>query len=152
MTISIKEGCELLIDKEDYEKIKKLKISTTENTPGKPICRVFLKEQRKYKYLHQLILGPKENHQTAFFKDGNRMNCQRNNLSYVSKGTFSHIKSQTKGHTSRFRGVALKYIAQIKHEKRTYYLGSFNSELEAAMAYNKKAEQLFSDMAVLNKF
>jgi hypothetical protein len=152
MKISIKDSFDLLIDDDDYEKIKHLKISITENSPGKPICRVFLKEQKKYKYLHQIILGPKKNHETAFFKDGNRLNCQKNNVSYISKGTFSHINSQFNGNKSKFRGVALKYIAQIRHEKKTYYLGSFNSEIEAAKAYNKKAEQLFANMAVLNQF
>jgi hypothetical protein len=151
MRISLKDDLELIIDEEDYDKIKNLKISVIENTPSKPICRVFLKEQKKYKYLHQLILGPKKSNEMAFFRDGNRMNCQKGNICYLSRGTFSHVNSHPQGTKSRFRGVALKYIAQIKFEKKTYHLGSFNSEKEAAMAYNKKAEQLFSQMAVLNQ-
>jgi group I intron endonuclease len=43
-----------------------------------------------------------------------------------------------------------RYTAHISFENTSYWLGSFNSENEAAEAYNKKAIELMGDSAKLN--
>ncbi len=57
--------------------------------------------------------------------------------------------------TSKFKGVSLhsqnkRWIAQIGHNRRTIYIGSFDSEIEAAEAYDQEARRLFGDYANTN--
>ena len=46
---------------------------------------------------------------------------------------------------------ALELRSEIKKEGTTYFLGNFKDEKDAAIAYNKKALELYGDFANLNK-
>ena len=41
-------------------------------------------------------------------------------------------------------------MSRIKINKEIKYIGSFQTEIEAAEAYNKKAKELFGSFALLN--
>ena len=41
--------------------------------------------------------------------------------------------------------------ARVNGIKKGIYIGTFNSEIEAALAYNRKAVELFGEKAKLNK-
>lgn len=56
----------------------------------------------------------------------------------------------------KFKGVhkdgeKKNYYVKIKKDGKQYYLGSYQSELEAAMIYNINAERLFGKFANFNK-
>lgn len=58
--------------------------------------------------------------------------------------------------TSRFKGVswhkaASKWVASIQKDKKQFHLGSFATEEDAAMIYDKKALELFGEHAHLNR-
>ena len=57
--------------------------------------------------------------------------------------------------TSKYKGVHLRkdtntWIAQIRFSNKLHYLGIYENEMDAAIAYNKKASELFGDFASLN--
>ena len=59
------------------------------------------------------------------------------------------------GTSSRFKGVCWhkkygKWQASITHNGRNIYLGLFTDEIDAAMAYDAKARELFGDFACCN--
>jgi RAV-like factor len=57
--------------------------------------------------------------------------------------------------TSKFKGVVHRkdgpFQAQIQHQKRRYYLGCFQTEEDAARAYNAAAQKFFGPFTLLNK-
>jgi hypothetical protein len=59
------------------------------------------------------------------------------------------------GGASKYRGVTVieegrKWAACVRHNYKTYWLGRFLDEEEAAKAYDKKAKELRGEYAVLN--
>lgn len=53
-----------------------------------------------------------------------------------------------------YRGVYVfgdKYGASIAKDRKSHYLGLYNTAIEAAQAYNKKATELHGEFAQLNK-
>jgi uncharacterized membrane protein YiaA len=65
-------------------------------------------------------------------------------------------KTKQTNNTSGYRGVTYhkkldKWQATIVLNKKHYYLGIFCNIKEAALAYNKKAKELFGKFAVLNE-
>jgi len=69
--------------------------------------------------------------------------------------------SSRKGTSSKYRGVRIrevisfgdyvpKYLAQIYHNKKNVHLGYFDSEVEAAKAYNAASKMYFGKFGKLN--
>lgn len=67
-------------------------------------------------------------------------------------------KPKKRAGTSKYRGVMhfhydgrrKCWMAQIAHEKKRYKIGYYLTQEEAALAYNKKAIELYGDKAILN--
>jgi hypothetical protein len=66
-----------------------------------------------------------------------------------------NITRKTVKNTSIYRGVSYwqhgrKWLAQINHQHKHHHIGYFETEEDAAIAYNQKAEELLGDKARLN--
>jgi hypothetical protein len=90
-------------------------------------------------------------------KDGDPSNNNPNNLRLFSDRENNRAFCKpTKNSSSKYRGVALrtgakKWVAQITNNYQHYYLGSFESEVEAAKAYNEAATRFGFHPEALNK-
>ncbi len=114
--------------------------------------------ERKYYYLHLLIMQSKEVHSpncNVIFENGNRLDCRRDNLKigtfskkYTKKGLRSDNSSGYKG--VRKSNTPNKWIAMIKFEGKDRYLGSFSTPQEAATAYNNEALKIHGEGIWLN--
>jgi hypothetical protein len=84
----------------------------------------------------------------------NPFDCRKSNLRFVtSKQNAQNTTSRKK--TSRFLGVSYhscrkKFRAIIKQNGKSYHLGYFENEIEAALLYNQKAKELFGEYASIN--
>ena len=95
--------------------------------------------------------------------DGNGLNNQRSNLRIATR--LQNLKNKVvqvgKIH-SKYKGVCKQvckhgdkiyayWTALITSDFKRHYLGTFKTEEEAALAYNKKAVELHGEFANLNK-
>lgn len=82
-------------------------------------------------------------------------NYEPSNCRWVTKQQ-SNWNVGSKVGTSKYKGVHFsksknRWISQIWKDYKLTYIGSFKNELDAAMAYNKKAIDFFGEYACLNK-
>lgn len=104
--------------------------------------------------MHCVILGVKG----VDHKDGNGLNNQRYNLRPANTRQNNYNAGKTKkDSSSKYKGVYVRkeykgiaYRAQIMHNYTKIMLGTFSSEVEAALAYDVKSKELFGEFARLN--
>ena len=110
---------------------------------------------RRIGYMHHLVYGKKER---LDHKDGNKLNMQKSNLRPATQlQNVRNQKKTTSPTSSRFKGVSrYKYsktkhwIASITVNYKHIHIGVFETEEEAALAYNEKAVEYFGEFAKLN--
>jgi hypothetical protein len=114
--------------------------------------------------LHQIVMGVRGPEYRVGHKNGDPLDCRKENLVVRTHAqqAASRRKSLVKGGkptTSRFKGVTLadsgrKWCAAIAvnrgGQRGTGYLGAFRSEIDAALAYDHAARELYGEHARLN--
>lgn len=86
-------------------------------------------------------------------EDRNPLNNKVCNLREATAKKNVMNSTPRKGCASRFKGVARKrskWRAYLTKDGHTYQLGVFTEEVDAALAYDKKATELFGSFAKLN--
>lgn len=72
-----------------------------------------------------------------------------------SENLINNTKPKRKNVTSKYRGVSFdssrgKWIASINFKNKAIFIGRFNAEIEAAVAYDKKCKELYGDYHCAN--
>lgn len=88
--------------------------------------------------------------------DANGLNNQRDNLRPCSNSENIAAAVKKSGYSSKFKGVHFvkrlrKWLAAIRKDGKYFYLGIFEDENLAAMAYNAAAAELFKEFAYTNE-
>jgi hypothetical protein len=89
-------------------------------------------------------------------KDHNGLNNKKENIRLCSHSTNQQNARKTgKQTSSKFKGVyfhskRMKYHAKIRLNRKVFFIGSFDNEIEAALAYNQKAIEMFGNFVCLN--
>lgn len=108
----------------------------------------------QHRYIVEKILGRSlEANEDVHHKDGNKTNNNPSNLEVLSHGNHSTITNYSYQHgkqknsSSKFFGVWFYkkqslWCARIKFQKKSYWCGGFKTEMEAAQAYDKKANEM----------
>lgn len=87
--------------------------------------------------------------------NGNTLDNRVKNLRLATKSQNAMNMKSNKNSTSKYKGVSYdknrnKWRANIFHNNKQIHLGRFNSELEAAIAYNDAAIIYYEEYARLN--
>lgn len=154
--IPLTKGHFALVDDADYFLVSQFKWTYDK---GYAVRKITL-SPKKYKviYLHRFLTNAQPG-QLVDHADGNKLNHCRANLR-ICDGSLNNanrrvIKKFNRNSTSQYRGVYKdlrkdRWRAGIAYKGRRYWLGYFQSETEAAKAYDAKAKELFGKFAVPN--
>lgn len=158
--ISSSRGDVIVCDDEDYEILSKKKWHVT--GPGPLLyasCNATLPDGRRTTVkMHRLIMGAKVGQQLDHI-DGDPLNNRRSNLRFVTNAEnqrAKRVKPRTRQCTSVFRGVSWhpknkRWRARVFYNYRQFCAGCYDTEKEAALAYNCKALHLGFFQEALNK-
>lgn len=154
--LKLSQGKFAQVDDEDYDYLNQWKWHAAKwgnSFYAKRSERFASKQNQKSIYLHRVILGIKEKSIFIDHIDHDGLNNQRSNLRTCSHSE-NQKNSQGRG-SSKFLGVAYrssnnKFRAAIYTGEKDLYIGQFESEEEAARAYDEQAKIYHGEFANLN--
>lgn len=127
-------------------------------------CNRELLPGKRHTYLHWIVIAPSFHKSFQIrFKNGNTLDCQRDNLEYIEKriNTQQNSKRQkNRPKRSKYLGVTKvmsprlksdRWAVRIKHEGKMLCFGRFRTEEAAALAYNEKVVELYGPNAKINQ-
>lgn len=165
VVVPLTQGQFALIDPEDEERVRQYKWFAIRDVNKRGCFYARAKIEGRAVPLHRFILEVQDPKVIVDHKDHNTLNCRRDNLRQVDRFQSAQNRrswtssKRTHQHGSCFKGVyavvnskgeVTAWRSVIKARKKLYELGRFNTEKEAALAYNAKAMELHGEYAKLN--
>ena len=163
----------IIIDTEDWDKVKEhrwsIKAGSHDTTPYATtniphpdglwrISPYDGKRRRKHTLLHMhtLIKNSSQKKLVVDHINHNGLDNRKENLRTVTRAKNHQNRRPLVGGTSSYKGVCWhkrdkKWISQIKSAGKKVWIGAFSCEHQAALAYNKKALELWGEHAFLNE-
>ena len=167
--IPITKGKFALVDDEDYPYLSRFKwtcqfTGRTQNIQN-IVTGYYTETTQKTRQIPMHFFVTTRSHDEVItFRNGNPLDHQKMNLVSVPRGVSNHHhRKTTKPKSSIYKGVWRKkatkdspgllkvWNAEIKNKKHRQIIGTFYSEIEAARAYNKRAYELYGDLAYQNE-
>lgn len=168
--IPLTQGKFALVDDEDFKYLNRFKWQSSSKVSGSDRAFRSLRigntivDIAMETFLIEIPLGA-----TIIHKDNNGLNNQKANILIGQSGQKNHHSKKGKlkkgkKYTSLYKGVYKENRNKIKcwrayisintndpKKKKQIKLGSFSTEQEAALAYNRKAKELYGEFAYQNK-
>lgn len=106
-------------------------------------------------YLHRVVMRCSDKTKVVDHRDHDGLNCQKVNLRTCTKSENNRNLCSRKGSSSSYLGVTWdssrsKWSSRLKCKGKTFNIGRFNNEIEAAKAYDLVAKEQFGNFANLN--
>lgn len=159
----IADGCTILIDDEDYTKIKDYKWHLMRKKAEEGNLFYFTtttylpyKERRGSVFLHRVIMDCQlGDGKIVDHKNHNTLDCRKENLRICT--SFDNMRSvnKSKRNTSGYKGihqnnVTKKWIARVQMKDSKLSLGTYDTPEEAARAYDRGALFHYGEFAITN--
>lgn len=148
-TINLINGGYCLVDSGEYNNL--MNHRWRGNTKGYAVKSSGYPRVSMHRYL---LNAPKGIHVDHI--NNNKLDNRKENLRLCNQSQNEANKRPRSGFSSAYKGVSWhkatkKWKAQIGYNKKTKHIGCFASEIDAAIAYNVTAKELFDGFALLNK-
>lgn len=149
--IKLTHGFVAMVDDEDYEFVNQTKwsVSKSGNNFYAKGWRMVNGKMRSVR-LHQLIIGVFDGSKIDHI-DHDGLNCQKSNMRKCTHQ--QNMANRKPCGKSGYLGVSLEgryFRSQITHNRTTIHMGTYRSEIEAALVYDEKAKELHGEFANLN--
>jgi len=149
--IPLTQGKFAIVDAEDYPRLAKYKWHCHED---KTTCYAARRKFNKIVSMHREIMQASPG-QIVDHIDRNGLNNRKTNLRFCTPFQNACNRRPDRNTSSKYKGVTFhkrknKWQAQIYCARKNNHLGYFHDEMEAAIAYDRKAEVLFGQFAYLN--
>ena len=145
--IKLTRGLYAKVDDEDFDELQKYKWYAVKCAQKYYARRT---EGGRKIYMHRQLAG----YPPRLFvdhKDGDSLNNQKHNLRNCSQS--ENMANRSGYDEGKYKGVFVegaKFRARIGYQGRLIHIGIFETEIQAAIAYDKKAEELFGEFAETN--
>lgn len=153
--VKITKGLHVVIDIEDYERVAEHRWHAHivgNNKYARKTARI---DGRKLNVpMQRVILGIRDS-RIVDHRNGDGLDNRKANLRIASKQNNNINIRPRRGCKSQYKGVLFEsrrkaWVARIQHDGKSYHLGQYGTEQDAARAYNYAASLLFEDYARLN--
>jgi hypothetical protein len=151
--IILSKGKVALVDDEDYERVSQYKWSYSLMKVNEYAIRGVTVSKGKYttQLLHRFILGDVPKNMVIDHINGNGLDNRKENLRICTQSQ-NNINKRKKGTTSVYKGVYWekarnKFRSHIVVDGKIIFLGRFETELEAAIAYDKASNFYHGEFA-----
>ncbi len=153
--IPLSRGLFALVDDDDYERVSQFTWYAVPKEHQFYACNGGKAggdgraKSRKRIYLHQFILGAK----WVDHKNGDPLDCRKENLRSATMLQNSFNRCQKRSSKAPYKGIHLrkkdgKWVANCgPNGPGRKWLGSFNTPLEAAFAYDRTAREMYGEFA-----
>jgi len=146
--IPLTNGFYAYVDAEDYEWL---------NQWHWQVCGAgyaMRREKGKMIFMHRQIMQPPKGKIVDHINGNGFDNTRANMRNITPRQNTRNRRAQVKS-ASIYKGVGYrkecrKWYARIQLDERSFFLGYFDTEIEAARAYDRKAVELFGEFAALN--
>lgn len=154
--VSLTQGKVALIDESDRRAVADYAWYAARRRDGRWYARTAMPGadgKRAWCEMHIFLMRPPRGMQVDH-KDGDGLNNRRGNLRVCTHAQNTQNARPQVGRTSKYKGVHRhvdgRWRAQINANTRRYLLGYYDSELDAAIAYDHAARRHFGEFAVTN--
>jgi len=144
------------IDCEDFEKIKNHNWHVAKQNQGfVATSDVRTNKKQRTITMHRIITDcPKG--MVVDHINHNPLDNRKENLRICTSAENTRNRKIKEGCTSKYKGVIYrekrkKYVATIVFNRKTYNLGYYKNEIDAAIAYNEAAIKYHGEFAYINK-
>jgi len=152
--IKLTRGKVTIVDNEDFDYLNQFKWKAQKATHSWYANRVeYINGKQRILYMHRVIICANKG-QIVDHIDMEGLNNQKHNLRICSVSQNAMNRKPLLLKSSKYLGVCRyknKWRAGLKHEGKQHHLGDYDSEIDAAIAYNSGAKRIHGDFARLNQ-
>jgi hypothetical protein len=145
--VPLGQGKVAVIDDEDWPLVRRYRWWAKERH-GRTYA--YARIENRFSQLHRFLLGAADG-QEIDHRNGDGLDCRKENLRFATRSqNCANRVIPEGGRGVTWHAQRQKFMARIKQDGRSRFLGPFESREDALLAYDKAARETFGEFARVN--